>query len=237
MTGKSIAENLKEIEGKIQKCASHQVCIVGASKSQSIARLREAYAAGIRDFGENYAQEALDKQNVLSELSDVRWHFIGHLQSNKVKDVVGKFTLIHSLDRVALGEAISKRARLLNLRQDCLLEVNFAGEESKSGAPPDEAKNLIVYLRDHCPGVRLRGLMCMPPATREGENSRTIFRRAKLLTEELAPLLGSEAREFSELSMGTSQDYLEAASEGSTLVRLGTCLFGERSSHRKEVSL
>jgi hypothetical protein len=163
--------------------------------------VREAAAAGATDFGENYAQELAEKADILADLPDVRWHFIGHLQSNKVKVVNRLCELVHSLSSHSAAERLAVPA---------LLEVNLSGEESKSGVAPEE---IPAYLERY---PLIRGLMTMPPLTDDPESSRPYFRRLR----ELAAAYG-----LSELSMGTSQDYRVAVEEGATLVRIGAALF------------
>lgn len=185
------------------------VKLIAVSKVQPVAALREAALAGQRAFGENYAQELRDKA---AELPDVEWHFIGSLQTNKVKFVVGRAALIHTCDRLALAQEISRRARQ---EQAVLLEVNVGREPQKAGVLPEDAEALLAEVRA-LPRLRCEGLMCIPPATGD---ARPHFQALRELAEKLG---------VRELSMGMSADYEAAIAEGATLVRVGTAIFGER---------
>ena len=176
------------------------------------------WQAGQKLFGENYVQEALPKKE---RLPQAEWHFIGALQTNKVKLVAGNFALIHSVDREKLLAAISEAAKFRNAIQDILFEINIAGESTKSGMEMRELERLLPRLREWT-GVRARGLMCMPPSG-DAESSRAYFRRAKAILEKW------RTNDFKELSMGTSQDFEAAIEEGATMIRIGTGVFGERS--------
>jgi pyridoxal phosphate enzyme (YggS family) len=196
------------------------VTIVAATKTVGIEEIRLALSAGIRDFGENRVQEFLGKYGLFP---DARWHFIGTLQTNKVKDVVGKATLIHSVDSRRLIDEISKRASNAEITQEILLEVNVSGEAAKHGFPPDEVREALVEA-SHSPGVFVRGLMTMAPFGR-AEDARWVFRELRELSDSLRemPLNGVE---LDELSMGMSNDYRVAVEEGATIVRVGRAIFG-----------
>ncbi len=187
-----------------------RIKLIGVTKLQPLEKLRAAMAAGHTVFGENYAQELRDKADALGP--GVEWHFIGALQTNKVKMVVGRAALIHTCDRLPLAQEISKRAQS---EQRVLLEVNVGREPQKAGALPEDAPALLEQVRA-LPRVRCEGLMCIPPA--EGD-PRPHFRALR----ELAQKLG-----LAELSMGMSADYEIAIEEGATLIRVGTAIFGER---------
>lgn len=228
MVGQSIAENLDKVRARILAACKQagrnpaEVRLVAVSKTHSIEKVREVFSHKQNIFGENYAQEAVPKQQTLPE---AEWHFIGALQSNKVKQIVGKFALIHSVDRESVLKEISKRASEQGFIQDILLEINLAAESSKSGVDWVAAEALYQTARQ-LPGVRVRGLMGMPPAG-PAESSRPYFR-------DLREKLSDWKRKFSddalcELSMGTSQDFAVAIEEGATLVRIGTDIFGQRS--------
>lgn len=196
--------------------------IVAVSKLQSVEKIKSLYNQGQKIFAENYVQEALPKIEELKNL-EIEWHFIGTLQTNKAKMVVGNFDLIHSVDSLKLARQISKIAMEKNLRQKILLQVNLANEESKSGFSEKELLEVVTEI-SKLPGVHCIGLMTMPPLFDNPEDARPYFQRLKQLLIELA----ESFPDLAELSMGTSSDYQVAAQEGATLVRLGTILFGER---------
>ncbi|WP_449245790.1 YggS family pyridoxal phosphate-dependent enzyme [Desulfobacca acetoxidans] len=201
-----------------------EIRLVGASKTVDLARIREAVAAGLAILGENYLQEARQKIAVLD--APVSWHFIGHLQSNKANAAVRLFDLIHSVDRLSLAQALNRAAANINKVQDVLLEVNLAGEASKSGISSTELPDLIRV----CHGLshlRVRGLMAMPPWFADPEQARPYFKKLRILRDQVQSQ-GQPGLELVELSMGMSGDYEVAIEEGATLVRIGTALFGSR---------
>ena len=219
-----------------------EITVVGASKTVSAERFSAFFAAGLRDVGENYVQEALRKMSELSammemtepssstrpDFASVRWHLIGALQSNKAREVVGRFSLIHSIDRTRLAQALSKEAENARLRQAVLLQVNIGGESGKAGCDVDELFDLWEFCND-LPGVDVRGLMCLPPAHANAEMSRPYFRHLRELRDALSQSSTQNGgSEISELSMGMTNDYEVAIEEGATIVRIGTGLFGER---------
>jgi pyridoxal phosphate enzyme (YggS family) len=205
--------------------------LVAVSKQQPEAKIREAYAAGQRDFGENYAQELRDKARALADLTDLRWHFIGHLQANKAKYVAPVAALVHAVDGVAIARELARRAGgggtpehpIAGRRLPCLVEINVGGEAQKSGVLPSAALELCLELRQ-VEGLELRGLMCLPP---EGRPARPFFAELRQLAEDLGGKLGQP---LPELSMGMSSDFEDAVREGSTIVRVGTAIFGDRRS-------
>lgn len=204
------------------------VTLMAVTKTWSANVVRDAYTAGLRHFGENYVQEALKKKSELTDLS-VDWHFIGHLQSNKVKNVVGEFSIIHSLDRLSLAEEVSKRAvnSELSEPQKVLIEINVADEPSKSGVSWSELPKLLDNVQE-LPGVSVRGLMAMPPLELSDQSEiRRVFNNVRDERDRLAPRL-SAPHSLMELSMGTTHDYVAAIEAGATIVRLGTALFGSR---------
>lgn len=207
----SIAENLARIRAELPA----HVRLVAVSKTQPPEAIREAYAAGQRDFGENYAQEWRAKADALADLPGLTWHFIGGLQTNKVKYLAGRATYVHTVDREELAAEISRRWAKAGAVARVLLEVNVAGEASKSGCRPDDVPGLAAAVAA-LPAVSLVGLMCIPPA---GEDPRPHFRRVRALRD---------AAGLPELSMGMSGDYREAIAEGATMVRIGTAIFGAR---------
>ncbi len=216
----SIAVALAEVRARIEKgCAAarrqpRDVTLVAVSKTVDATRCQEAVDAGQLVLGENYAQELRDKARIVRGAT---WHFIGPLQRNKVKYVVGTAALIHSIDSLALLEAVSAHAQRSSLRQRCLLQVNVAQEAQKSGVSVEDLASLVDATRD-APGIELAGLMCIPPA--EGDPRRH-FAALRSLAERHA---------LAELSMGMSGDYEAAIEEGATLVRVGTAIFGAREA-------
>jgi pyridoxal phosphate enzyme (YggS family) len=195
------------------------VTLVAVSKTQPAEAVRQAYAAGQRHFGENYAQEWRDKAAALADLPDLVWHFVGSLQTNKVKVLLGaeppRAAWVHTLDREELARELSRRAVQRGATVRVLLEVNVAREPQKAGCLPEGAERLAAAARA-LPGLELRGLMCIPPAE---QDPRPHFRALRALRDRL---------ELPDLSMGMSGDWEQAVEEGATLVRIGTALFGPR---------
>ncbi len=204
--------------------APASVRLVGAAKSVPVERLRPVVAAGLAIVGENYLQEAKAKIAALD--LPVSWHFIGHLQSNKAAAAVQLFDLIHSVDRLSLAQALDRAAARLAKVQDVLLEVNIAGEASKSGVAPAALEDLLRACAA-LPHLRVRGLMTMPPWSPDPEHVRPYFRQLREARERLQAL-NLPGVELLELSMGMSDDFAVAIEEGATLVRIGTALFGPR---------
>ncbi len=220
----SIGGRLSEIRARIDAArgaSGREVRLVAVSKGHPASAVREAFLAGQRDFGENYVQELLKKRAELADLTDLRWHFIGHLQRNKVKDVL-PCRLVHTLDRAELAAALAARAAA---PQDVLLEVNVAGEPQKAGCSLADAPLLARAVGAH-EQLRLCGLMTIPPASDDAEASRPVFRELAELGQRL--LADGLVREPMELSMGMSDDFEVAIQEGATLVRVGTAIFGPR---------
>ena len=228
----SISENIAAIRREIHLAAAKtgrtgaDITLVGASKMNDAAACREAIAAGIDVLGENRVQEMTQK---LAEnaYDGVPLHFIGHLQRNKVKQVVGKAALIQSVSSTALLDEIEKNAEKLGIVQDILLEVNIGQEESKGGAKREEILTLARHAAQ-CPHLRLRGLMCIPPATATEEENRGFFQETYQLFVDMKEKLGDNVSNIDCLSMGMSGDYPLAIAGGSTMVRVGTALFGAR---------
>jgi len=200
--------------------APESVKLVLASKTQSPDAIRAAYAAGVRDFGENYVQEAQTKRDDTADLPDVRWHMIGHLQRNKAPIARNIFNLIHSLDNAALATALARAQP--GLPACVLIEVNIAGEPSKNGVAPAEVERLIETARAL---VDIRGLMTIPPAGGE-DVVRPYFASLRELRDRLARASGLA---LAELSMGMTEDFEKAIDEGATIVRVGRAVFGDRS--------
>ena len=224
-------ENLELVEANIREaCAAagrdrSEVTLIAVSKTNPAERIREAYDLGVRDFGENKVKEMLGKEPQLPE--DIRWHLIGHLQTNKVKFVVGKVDMIESIDSVHLMDAVEKQAAKVDVTQDIMLEVNIGDEESKGGADKSEVLALARHTLE-CPHLRLRGIMCIPPATASDEENRRYFQETSQLFIDIKDELGDNGSNIDCLSMGMSGDYPLAIEEGSTMVRVGTALFGAR---------
>ncbi len=219
-----VAERLLEIKSKLPA----GVKLVAVSKRQPDEKLQAAYDAGHRIFGENIVQELVRKHNDFPK--DIEWHMIGHLQKNKVKYIVPFVSLIHSVDDFALAKEINKRAAKENRVVDCLFEIHIAREESKFGFRPHE---LLKELENNdwkkaFPNIRFRGLMTMATNTDDREQIRMEFSEVRKLFEELKQTYFAGDEYFNELSMGMSGDYKIAIDEGSTIVRLGTIIFGER---------
>ncbi len=203
------------------------VGLIGVTKTWGPDVVLVAWEAGLRDFGENYAQELAGKARVLAEWGlKPRWHFIGALQTNKVRTVVGWVESVQSVDRESLARELVRRApegRVL----DVYVEVNTGGEVQKSGVAPGEAAALCARVLEE-PGLRLAGLMCVPPFSEDPEASRPHFRELRGLRDRLVRELGVGEGVLSGLSMGMSHDFEVAVEEGATVVRVGTALFGER---------
>ena len=202
------------------------VTLVAVTKGVDVSRMKQAYDLGIREFGESRIQEVLPKRSELSNPS-LRWHFIGHLQTNKVKRVVGDFLLIHSVDSFRLAEALNREAVALGQVQPILLQVNVSGETSKHGIAPDETPVFVERVTRELPGLQVKGFMTMAPYHPEMEAARPHFRRLRELRDDIAKS-APEGVTLDHLSMGMSQDYPVAIEEGATLIRIGSALFGPR---------
>ena len=211
MIAVGIAERLTGLRAELPA----GVTLVAVSKTQPAAAIREAYAAGQRDFGENYAQEWREKADALADLPDLRWHFIGGLQTNKVKYLAGRIAFVHTVDREELARELSRRFGQKGAVARVFLEVNTGGEASKAGCAPEHAPALAAAIRA-LPAVELVGVMGIPPPE---DDPRPHFRTLRALREALG---------VRELSMGMSGDWRVAIEEGATFVRLGTAIFGAR---------
>jgi pyridoxal phosphate enzyme (YggS family) len=226
----SIALNLKTVQERIAAAARKagrdpaSVRLVAVSKTQPAAAVEEAARCGQRLFGENYVQELAAKAAAVQV--PVEWHFIGHLQSNKVRQVAGLVSMVHSVDRFSLAEEIDRQWGKSGLVCDILVQVNIAREATKSGAGAEELFQLVRDIA-RLPHVRIRGLMTMPPFFDDPEGSRPYFRELKRLATEVAAL-AMDGVAMDELSMGMSGDFETAIEEGATLVRVGSAMFGER---------
>jgi pyridoxal phosphate enzyme (YggS family) len=199
--------------------------LVAVTKTVTVDRIQEGIEAGLSILGENRLQEAVPKIAALKQ-APVRWHFIGHLQRRKVRSVIGVFDLIHSVDTMELAQEINRRAGEAGGRQDILLEVNVGNEPTKSGFRLDDVVGLIPSLAT-LPHIHVRGLMTIPPPTRDAELARPYFRQLRALADRIAEFPQSSVA-MDELSMGMSNDYEIAIEEGATLVRVGTAIFGGR---------
>ncbi len=226
-----IAENLKAVQQRIEAAARRAgrspdtVHLIVVSKNRSVEEILEARTAGADCFGENRVQEACEKIGRLEEVP-LRWHFIGHLQRNKVRRIVGRTECIHSVDSVELAKSIHQSSLDIERVTPVLIQVNVSGEASKSGIPPQALKGTLRDVSGY-PGVRVQGLMTIPPFDPDPERSRPHFARLRELRDEAvrAQIPGVA---LAELSMGMSNDFEVAIEEGATWVRVGTAIFGER---------
>ena len=226
----NVADKLAKIEERIRAAAKRggrepgQVRLIAVSKRQSVEMIRAAVRAGHHLFGENYFQEAKGK---LAVLPKEEFHFIGHLQSNKAREACGLFSLIHTVDRPKVARRIGARAVELGIVQEVLVQVNVGREKQKSGVMPEGLEELLAEI-DSMDGIAVKGLMTMPPATSDPEETRPFFAALRKLGERChgAGLIDAERID---LSMGMSNDFEVAVEEGATLVRVGTAIFGERA--------
>jgi PLP dependent protein len=223
-----IFENANNIRRRIAEACgrcgrkTEEITLVAVTKTFGVDVIKEALSLGMRDFGENYVNEFCQKYAEFSG-EDIRWHFIGHLQRNKVKEIIGKTTLIHSVDSVRLAEEISKRAEVIGRNVDVLIEVNTSGEESKFGVQPEETASLATALVK-IPNISVSGLMTIGPFLPDPELSRPAFR----LLRELRDAIQKDGIAIPHLSMGMTNDFEIAIEEGATIIRVGTALFGKR---------
>ncbi len=225
-----IRENIDIVENRIKNaCAAcgrarPEVKLVAVSKTKPLSALEEAYSCGCRDFGENKVQELADKYEAMPK--DIRWHMIGHLQRNKVKYIVDKVFLIHSVDSLRLAEEIEKEAAKRDVTVNILVEVNVAGEESKFGTTAKEAVSLVEKIAK-MPHIRVKGLMTVAPYVEDSEQNRRFFAKLKQIYVDIIHK-NIDNVFMEELSMGMTGDYEVAITEGATYVRIGTGIFGER---------
>lgn len=226
-----VKENLAEVETRIgQACERagrkrEEVTLIAVSKTKPVSMMEEAIGAGIVDFGENKVQEIVDKYEVLPR--NLNWHMIGHLQRNKVKYIVDKVCMIHSVDSLKLAETISELAAKKNVEVPVLIEVNMAGEDSKFGVTP-EAAPALVEAAAKLPGIRISGLMTIAPFVENPEDNRIHFRNLRKLSVDITGK-NIDNVSMSALSMGMTGDYEVAIEEGATMVRVGTGIFGARN--------
>lgn len=225
-----LKENLEHVEEEILKACERsgrlreEVTLIAVSKTKPAGTLKEAYRLGVRIFGENKVQELAEKYDLLPK--DIRWHMIGHLQRNKIKYIIGKTELIHSVDSIRLAEAIEKEAAKRRITADILIEVNVAGEESKFGLRPQELDEFVDEVSKF-PHIRVKGLMTIAPYVENPEENRPVFAHLRKLSVDIAAKNAHNIN-MSVLSMGMTNDYQVAIEEGATMVRVGTGIFGAR---------
>lgn len=226
-----LKDNLKEVEANIMTACekagrNHEdVTLIAVSKTKPVSMLEEIYAEGIRTFGENKVQELTEKYDQLP--ADIKWHMIGHLQRNKVKYIVDKVSLIHSVDSYRLAEEINIQAKKHQVTVPILIEVNVAGEDTKFGVRPEETLQLVEEIAS-LENVRIQGLMTIAPFVEDPEENRVHFRRLKQLSVDIdSKNIDNVHMEI--LSMGMTNDYMVAIEEGATMVRVGTGIFGARN--------
>jgi PLP dependent protein len=226
LSNNDIATRLQTVRERIDAAAQRSrrdassIRLVLASKQQPPAAIRAAWSAGARDFGENYVQEAVSKRAELPDLVDIRWHLIGHLQSNKARLAASAFALIHSVDSARLANALARAQSSPRVR--CLIEVNLGAESTKNGVSPAGVASLLDASRDK---IQIVGLMTIPPPSATSELARPYFAELREMRDRLAIETGIT---LSELSMGMSDDFEIAIEEGATIVRVGRAVFGER---------
>lgn len=226
-----LAENLQQVNANIEKaCAAvgrapSEITLVAVSKTKPVSMLQEAYDAGARVFGENKVQEIMDKYDQLP--SDIQWHMIGHLQRNKVKYIIDKVAMIHSVDSLRLAQTIEQEAAKKELVMPILLEVNVAEEDTKFGLKVEEVLPLLEQISSFS-HIQVKGLMTIAPFVENPEENREVFRTLKKLSVDISAKSINNVT-MSVLSMGMTGDYQVAVQEGSTMVRVGTGIFGERN--------
>ena len=230
MSLSTIKDNLEQVNSNIVSACvrsgrkTDSVTLIAVSKTKPVEMLLEAYAAGVRDFGENKVQEIVDKIDKLPP--DARFHMIGHLQTNKVKYIIDRIYMIHSLDSVKLAMEIDKRAKAAGRVVPCLIEINIGNEESKYGINPKEATEFATEV-SKLTGIKIMGLMCVAPAVDDPEDAREYFVRMRELSVDITRK-NIDNIELSILSMGMSGDYMVAVEEGADFVRVGSSIFGLR---------
>jgi len=234
----SITHTIQTIQEKIRQAAIRvgrdpaSIRLVAATKTVPVAYLEEAYRAGVRIFGENRLQEAQEKRQILGPREGLVWHFIGRMQRRKLKDLVGNFSLLHSVESLEQARSINAMAEKLGIQQAVLLEVNVGGEASKGGFTSQEVEAGMEEL-DQFPHVLIQGLMTLPPWRENPEEVRPYFTQVSQLRDRLARQGWARIR-MNELSMGMSHDYEVAIEEGATMVRIGTAIFGSRGEARNQ---
>ena len=231
-----LKDNFKTVENKVAQACERsgrdrsEVTLIAVSKTKPVEMLREVYDAGARDFGENKVQEICEKYDQLP--SDIKWHMIGHLQRNKVKQVIDKAAMIHSVDSYRLAQEISVQAQKKGLTIPILIEVNIAGEESKFGIAANDTIQLVEEIAV-LPNLKIQGLMTIAPYVVDAEENRLYFRQIKQLSVDIKNK-NIDNVSMDVLSMGMTGDYEVAIEEGATMVRVGTGIFGARNYNTKE---
>lgn len=231
----NIRENIESIRKRIADAAkragrdANDIKLIAVTKTVDVDKVEEAIAAGALDAGENKPQELARKYEVLGD--KIRWHQIGSLQTNKVKYIIDKVCMIHSLDREGLAEEIDKRANKIGRVIDCLVQVNISGEESKHGMSREEVEPFVRLVAEKYPNIKIKGLMTMAPFDAERDEIKKVFRDLKELSDEINNMnIGNV--EMKELSMGMTNDFEIAVEEGATMVRVGTAIFGKRNYNK-----
>ena len=233
----SVVKNLAEVRERIAAAARsagrlpEEIALMAVSKTFPAGIIREAYHAGQRLFGENRVQEFADKAGALQQLADVEWHLIGHLQTNKAAKAAELFSAVDSVDSLRLAERLNAAAEKAGKRLPALIEINVGGEAAKSGVAPDSAElDRLLAATPQLTALQFRGLMTIPPFTEDPQQARPYFRRLRELRDQIAAR-HLPAVNLNVLSMGMSHDFEAAIEEGSTCVRVGTAIFGERTKH------
>lgn len=216
----------QQIKQSAESCGRSQddILLVAVSKTRTPEEINIAIDAGVTDIGENKVQEIMDKYD---DIKPVRWHMIGHLQTNKVKYIIDKVSMIHSVDSYKLAAEINKRAAACGITMDILLQVNSAQEESKFGISTEETEGLIMQILGSCENIRIRGLMCIAPYADDPEDIKKYFDSVKGQYDQFSTI-DHPNLDFRYLSMGMSHDFPVAIEAGSNLVRVGSAIFGER---------
>lgn len=222
--------NIRKLKSEAAKRAGRDDCTVklmAVTKTRTADEVNEAINSGINDIGENKVQELIEKYDYVNP---VNWHFIGHLQTNKVKYIIDKVCMIHSVDRINLAEEIDKRAKKSNRIMNILIEINLGREETKSGIYKEELYNFIDDILKGTDNIIIRGIMCIPPRFDDKECSRTYFKEANKIFNRLKKSFPNDERiKIDTLSMGMSNDFEVAIEEGSTIIRVGSSIFGKRN--------
>lgn len=226
-----IGANIRQVQNNIREAAARSgrcpddITLIAVSKTKSAEMIQEAYDTGIRQFGENRVQEIVDKYPQLP--ADIKWHLIGHLQTNKVKYIIDKACMIHSVDSLKLAQEISRQAMKNDVTAHILIEVNVAGEDTKFGVKPEDTADLCEKI-SLLPQIRIRGLMTVAPFVDDPEENRPVFCALRQLLVDIgAKNIDNVSMDC--LSMGMSNDYTVAIEEGATFVRVGTSIFGQRN--------
>jgi pyridoxal phosphate enzyme (YggS family) len=230
----NIQVNIADIKEEIKKICHHcgrnheDITLIAVTKTIDPERINDAVDCGIADLGENKVQEIMDKYDAVSK--NIKWHLIGHLQTNKVKYIIDKVGLIHSVDSIKLAEEISKRAEKNNITKDVLVQINVAEEETKFGIGLEEAVDFVKSISGFG-SIRIKGLMTIAPYMEDPEGVRPVFRQLKEKFDELAQM-NLPNTDMKYLSMGMSNDYQIAIEEGANMIRIGTAIFGKRNYNK-----